>query len=223
MFCGGDKSIGTMDREHFVPRCLWSGRRPDKTLVMPAHVACNRTYSEDNEYFRDVLVAQEGVQRHPEARCLQLGQLRRKMEKRTGAFWKSFRNLGLRRLKTASGLLLGRHPVFDVDWPRIETVLKNVVKGVFYKLKGRPVPCECPVQVCRAEAAATQPFFHSLVGMMVPWQGFGDDVFACRYVTDDRHDDALACLLMFYRFSIFFGMTMPASLRTTPGEEAVVT
>jgi hypothetical protein len=189
---------------------------------MPAHVACNQKYSDDNEYFRDVLVAQEGIQRHPVARQLQHGQLRRKMEKLPGAFFKTFRNLGLRRLKTKSGLLLGRHPVFDVDWSRVETVLENVVKGVFYKLKGRPAPCECPIRVCRAEAAANEPFFNALVEKMVPWQGFGDDVFACRYVTDDRHQDALACLLMFYRFSVFFGMTMPASLRTEPGEEQAV-
>ena len=67
MFCGGNESLGAMDREHFVPKCLWSGPRPDKTFVMPVHVACNRKYSDDSEYFRDVLVAQEGIQRHPAA------------------------------------------------------------------------------------------------------------------------------------------------------------
>src|SRR5438128_12449953 len=56
MFCGGDESLGLMNKEHFVPRALWAGKRPPGTITVPAHLSCNQSFSDDNDYFRTFLV-----------------------------------------------------------------------------------------------------------------------------------------------------------------------
>jgi hypothetical protein len=35
MICGKDRSFGPMSREHFVPKGLWAGKRPDRTVTLP--------------------------------------------------------------------------------------------------------------------------------------------------------------------------------------------
>ena len=65
MFCGDQIPAGQLTMEHFVPKGLWEkGYRPNKMKTLPAHQACNQSFSGDNEYFRDVLVMENGVQQH---------------------------------------------------------------------------------------------------------------------------------------------------------------
>ena len=61
VYCGKDESFGKLTVEHFVPRCLWDKERPDGTLTVPAHEQCNKRYSADNDYFRDVLAISDSV------------------------------------------------------------------------------------------------------------------------------------------------------------------
>src|SRR5215471_20943732 len=140
MFCGGDESFGPMNKEHFVPKCLWSGPRPNLTRTVPAHVECNKACSDDNEYFRDALVLEDGSQNHPEARKLQDGALLRKIRKRPGGFKHILKNSGYRPVFSPSGLYVEHAFAFVVDWPRMQRVLFNIMKGVFYTVYDEPMP-----------------------------------------------------------------------------------
>lgn len=212
MFCGGGPELGKMNREHFVPRNLWSGARPRFTKSHWAHVACNGACSQDDEYFRDVLLSQESIDRHPEARAVVNGPLRRTIERAPRKASKTFKNLGLRAAVTPAGIYVGERPCFDVEWSRMERVLQKVVKGIFCESQKRLVPQDCRIRVGRAQAlinAGLCGIFESLG----PWVGFGDDVFACRYRRDSRNADMMICLMAFYRFSYFYGLVVPSDVR----------
>jgi len=52
--------MGPMNKEHFVPKCLWADQRPAHTKTVPAHKECNSKFASDNDYFRDVLIERAG-------------------------------------------------------------------------------------------------------------------------------------------------------------------
>jgi hypothetical protein len=211
MFCGKDKSFGKMSREHFVPKGLWSGRRPDRTVTLPAHVSCTAAFAEDNEYFRDVLAMDAFAVNHPEAKQIVEGELKRKIETHFGSIAKTMRGAAVRPIFTPSGLYIGNHPTFKVDSDRIDRVLRNVVKGIFYRVTGRPVLATTEILILNQDVLKVDAY-QSLVPRMRPWTGFGDDVFGCRFVTDNTYPDVMVCSIQFYRRFLFVGHTVEHNL-----------
>jgi hypothetical protein len=194
-----------MNMEHFVPKCLWAGRRPEKTLTVPAHVACNSQFADDNEYFRTVIAFDDSCRVHPEAKRVLGGPVRRMMRNRPGHFLRQAKDYARRPRVTEMGLYLGYQPSFTIDTARIERVLQNVVKGLFYAVMGKPL---AQGRVIRIDSVGdlmdeNTRFF---VGRMGPVLHFGDDVFACRYTYPEDKED-IACLMAFYRHKMYFATT----------------
>ncbi|MCE9530025.1 MAG: hypothetical protein K8T89_02630 [Planctomycetes bacterium] len=204
VFCGKDESFGTMNVEHFVPRCLWDKERPAQTMTVPAHKKCNDRYSADNEYFRDMLAISEKCSKHPEVAKLNQGTLRRKLLKRRGYFVKNLKNVRVAPTYAETGLYVGHSPMFDWDWKRAETVLHNVMKGIFYAMNERPMPHEMQLDVGEVRDDADLVSLQKYVDAMCPWVGFGDDVFGARFVFHSA-DKYMYCLMQFYRSVTFFG------------------
>jgi len=212
MFCGKDESFGPMNREHFAFKGLWGGPRPNGTKTLPAHTSCNKKFSEDNEYFRDVLAMEADAEQHPEVKRLRNGKLNRKIRSRPGAVAKILKNLRSVPQFTPSGLYIGDALKFDVDWPRMERVLQNVIKGVYYTVVGEPLPQECIIRVIDVtDREITDESHLRVIELMVGWQSFGDDVFRCQYVTGNSVP-RINCLMQFYRKRCFLGEAMTQSL-----------
>jgi hypothetical protein len=202
MFCGDDKSRGQMSMEHFVPQGLWDGPLPRFMKTCPAHRACNQAYSQDNEYFRDVLVSEEGAKQHPEVQKLYSGKIKRKLLKQPGSLRRIFQDIGMRPVFTIGNVYIGHHPAFQVDWDRMKRVIKNVMRGIHYTTQQRPLPLTWKLGVLREEEIDHEGL-QGLFGKMVPnWENFGDDVFGCRYFFADT---SMAALMQFYRRRTFFG------------------
>jgi hypothetical protein len=213
MFCGKDESFGRMTVEHFVPKCLWDGKRPSFTRTVPAHMKCNNKYAADNEYFRDVLAFDDAASNHPEVIKLTDGTLDRKMRKRHGAVLKVLKNMRIRPRLTPAGLYVGHAPVFDCDWERMRIVLRNIMRGMFYTVKNYPLPQDMELKLTHIPDDTALLPAKSIVDQMSPCRGFGDDVFACRYVFHEN-DDYMVCLMHFYAARMFFGSAMiPADRR----------
>ncbi|MCL4204732.1 MAG: hypothetical protein KJ000_19790 [Pirellulaceae bacterium] len=206
MFCGGEIESEELTMEHFVPKCLWEkGHRPDKTKTLPAHKDCNNAFSEDNEYFRDVIVMEEGAERHPEGQRVREGAIQRKLNERFGSIVKSLKNLRMRRVYTPTGIYLGNRPTFEVEWERFERVLCNVIKGVFYVARKQPLPRDFIISVSDIRTLDPE-WVTRTVSFMVPWQSFGDSAFCCRYVVSSKKPiEKITCLMQFYENRLFLG------------------
>lgn len=103
------------------------------------------------------------------------------------------------------GIFLGYQPTFTIDLGRIDRVLKNVVKGLFYVITNERLGEDREIgiwDVGDTLNANTRWF----VDRMVSWQSFGDDVFMCRYGFNQGRDD-IYCLMRFYQAKTFFAAT----------------
>jgi hypothetical protein len=211
MFCGKDELFGAMNREHFVPRCLWAGDRPQHTIVLPAHVTCNAAFSDDNNYFRDILVMDVRSGGHPEAQRVLEGPIQRKFEKRFGQVKQTLKGLTMRPAMTKGGVYIGYQPSFQVDADRFGRVLKNIVKGIVYKVTGHPVR-ETTVIHWWDTQKLQNGAYDEIIPLLSNWMSFGDDVFACRYLTDKTQPEMMICEMLFYRSRLFFAEAIPVEL-----------
>lgn len=210
MFCGKVIATEELSMEHFVPKGLWEdANRPPCIKTLPAHKSCNQFFSSDNEYFRDVLIMVEGAtQKCESARKVSAGSIRRKFQKRFGSIVKTAKNIAERPTQTSSGIYLGMLPSFEIDWPRMQRVLFNVMKGIFYQVEKTPMPQDFELEVYDTETLDFSPYKRT-VDSMVDWQSFGDDAFLCRYTFVRRPPtQAMACLMQFYRNRMFYGAAM---------------
>ena len=204
VFCGGDKSLGQMNKEHFVPKCLWANNRPAHTKTVPAHEKCNSALAMDNEYFRDVLVIEAGAGAHPEVEKLRSGEFERKLRKKPGEISSLLANVKLLPQVTPNGIYAGHSLAVRVDRERIDRVLYNVMRGVFYLVNREPMPLDWEWGISRQEEIPSDALLDIAEQMGPAWHTFGDDVFACRYIFD-YDKGAMQCFMRFYGGRIYIG------------------
>ncbi len=172
MFCGKDKSFGPMSDEHFVPQGLWEGPLPRFMKTCKAHRSCNGAFSQDNEYFRDALVAEAGAREHPEVQKLYAGKLKRKLLKQPGSVRKVLQDITMRPVFTPNNLYIGHHPTFRVDWERMKRVILNVMRGIYCTTQVKPLPLTWKIGILRDEEI-DHASLQELFSRMVPeWQNF---------------------------------------------------
>lgn len=212
MFCGEEIDDAELTREHFVPKCLWEkGNRPNETRTLPAHKSCNSSFSEDNDYFRDVLALEMGAEKNAAARLVQQGSLKRKFSKHPGAIRKNLSKTKHVWITLPSGLTI-RSLSYEVDSNKVTRVLWNVTKGIYYTTQGEPLPKDFVLEVVDlaiVDDEEYKAYVESTVKHMVGWQSFGDDAFACRYVvSSQRPITKMNCLMQFYSNRLFFGQAL---------------
>jgi hypothetical protein len=209
MFCGGDESFGPMNVEHFVPLCLWNGARPEKTRVCPAHKECNRKFSNDNEYFRDVMAMSAASSNHPEAVAIVNGPITRAIKRKKGSAFALVRDALPVTEVTLEGAAIRAGLASPVDMERIERVLQNITRGVWFQRNKCPLPQNIRVHAGPVNGT-TWPAYQPLIKLMTGWSGFGDDVFAFQAAVDQERPERIAILMQFYRNQIFLCLTWPA-------------
>jgi hypothetical protein len=108
--------------------------------------------------------------------------------------------------------------VFEVEWDRIERVLFNVMKGIFYVSQKRPLPKDFILCVKDVQEVEEQ-IVGQAASFMVPWQSFGDSAFACRYVVSSKEPiEKMTCLIQLYQNRIFLGEAISPALLGLDGE-----
>jgi hypothetical protein len=207
-YCGKAGARREMTQEHFVPKCLWEGHRPNRTLTVWVHHACNAGYSRDDEFFRTALVAMNGTERHPEAASVLQGTLARVMRKRPGVFLGHLGHLDFGPIESPSGLYLGNALTFTLDVPRFFRILRKIVLGLYYCKIGKPLPGDHGVHLAW-ENRHTRPVVEPLFPHMHSISDFGDDVFIYRWMRDPDDDRRTFWGLGFYKAVSFFAATLP--------------
>lgn len=215
MFCGERIAPADLTMEHFVPKGLWEkGKRPEGMKTLPAHLLCNRAFAEDNEYFRDILAMEEGAQLNAAADAVQRGALQRKLHSRPRELSKTLKNARVGDVTTRGGIALGARPVFEVEQERLDRVLFNVMKGIFYVAQGEPLFSKAKSFVADLRRAPKTILskIEAVAALMCPWQSFGDKAFACRYVISRRKSpEKMSCLMQFYENRVFYGEVVAPS------------
>jgi len=131
--------------EHVFPENLFNpGDRID-LVKLPAHRACNASYSKDDEYFRLCMTA--AAYEEPRAKMLWKGPVLRSVHRPESARYKSYiqSNVHDVEVRTEAGIVLGNATVMTQDPPRIERVVQRMARGLHTQLTGDILPVDWPV------------------------------------------------------------------------------
>ena len=181
---------------------------------MPAHRVCNGELAKDDEFFRDVLVAIRGVERHPEASDLIEGRVKRSYESRPHLLAQHLQRFALRPVLTPSGLYLGHAQAFEADPDRMDRILGKIARGLFYTKRRRPLASSHVVEWFHLSADNLE-YTQAVVSRMTPFENFGDTVFRYRHYLSERDQDASAWFLVFYDAIAFVARTVLREISQT--------
>ena len=194
VFCGEGESVGPMNTEHFIPKALWNGARPHGTKTVPAHISCNKAFSDDVDLFRDILAFDATTTDHPEVQKLLNGKLKRKIEKRARSIAMKTNPVVLPNI-TESGLYVGHAVFMQVDPGLVVRIIRNMARSLYYSEMAQLVPVNVDIAVTHLDNANVIQL-GEFVRSLGKTESFGDNVF--RYKREFE-PDAMACVLEFYK------------------------
>lgn len=137
-YCG---SPDPETRDHVPPKNLFPKPLPSDLITVPCCESCRSGTSDDDEYFRAMLLTAENLDGDSRINT-PLEAVSRSMQKKSkSGFSKLILNsISEAEFKTKAGIYLGRKPIFKFDRDRISNVLDRIVRGLFYREHGIPVP-----------------------------------------------------------------------------------
>ena len=120
---------------------MFSRPYPSDLLTVPCCEICQPGWSNDDEYFRTLVLSCDNLQTDPRTKRVTASVLRSLTKPSKKGFAKMMGDsLTLAELFTPSGLFVGKRPAIKVDSDRIERVLLRVLKALFYNEFRVPVP-----------------------------------------------------------------------------------
>jgi hypothetical protein len=137
VYCGRE---GPITDDHAPPRSFYPDPPPKNLITVPCCEACNKSFAKDDDYVRLIFTTAEGLMDNP-ARNALLPTVKRFAERKESKNILSslHRSLESGYYPTASGVLTKRQR-FVIDGERLDAFAKRIVKAVFYREKGYPVP-----------------------------------------------------------------------------------
>jgi hypothetical protein len=205
-------------KDHIPPKALFPASRRNVNLItVPACNSCNSQFSKDDTYFRDMLCMRQELSGNPAVQEL-LPVVVRSI---TGPKRERYLNYINSRFAeheavTESGENLGMQPTLKVDQTRTHSTLQRIVKGLFFNLKGQPLPQEYEVRTFTMEyvdslnseqlrqftAAVIAPLEQSML------EAVGERIFG--YRRSDSSDDfnSTAWHLVFYEKYFAYAVTL---------------
>jgi hypothetical protein len=180
---------------------------------VPACRECNDSYSKDDVYLRDVLVAHQEAGDCPQARDVQQAMLRSfsdpKQARYTSRFFSGVRVVNL---TTPAGLLLPRQPAMVVESRRLDRVITRIIRGLFYHEFGERIPPDyevrsfCVTDRLRQVPAEARDFIRNVFPIFnwSPIRLVGPGVFAYRVSLMPRDGYTSMWLLAFYEKVHYF-------------------
>ena len=149
-------------QEPHPPKCLIRKPYPANLLTVPSCEECNNSSSEDEEYFRLVMV---GLLCHTdEAELLFDGPISRSMD----------RNSNIEELMFGALRGADKTVILDVDYPRIIRIAEKIARGLEFITTGVPFPVDQQFEIDFAEVEGTSS--------VAP---YGSD-FTCRRLAEEQ-------------------------------------
>lgn len=139
IYCSVELDNESKSREHVIPRCLFSSEykknAKNDLWVVPACGMCNKSFSVDEEHFRNLLIKlAHGESSHADE--IFLGKHKRSLQRSKKLMKLTLDSLDLVNVFTPHGIyvkqMTGIH-ISENDWERYYNVLDKIVKGLFYK------------------------------------------------------------------------------------------
>jgi hypothetical protein len=214
-YCGSKDDLTT---DHVPPKSLFPKPRPSNIITVPACRKCHFDTSEDDEYFRLMLLVREDVGEHPKAQANLDPIFRSLKRKEAEGLRKSFsQSISMVELHTTGGLYIGDQPVYNVDMTRIPSVVERVVRGLYFAETCNPLGRNNKVLVYDDEYFLKRPESCKWaekkivlpLATIVP-KGIDDNMFLYRHFIADENPSCSVWGMSFYGGVSFLCCTVPS-------------
>lgn len=143
-------------RDHVISRALFTAR-PTNLITVPVCRPCNEEKARHESYFRDLLVVDLATHKHPEARAVFTGPMRRAIGRNQSRLaLEARRNPLFRSLVTPQGLYLGEYPAVIMDDAAVNCVLTMMARGFLYNLSKDRIPQDYVFEINRIDPFKTR-------------------------------------------------------------------
>lgn len=208
VYCG---SVGNITNDHIPPKALWAKPRPSDLKTIPSCHSCNKSFGQDDEYFRTTLAICRDVFDHEEIQKL-LPSVHRSLERpEQKNFTRSIINsIRMMNEYTGSGLYIGRAPGYNVNLARLYRTIERIVIGLFFCESGRRLPSTHTTWSISLVTEKRIPIeLAKVVNILFEVQPkyIGGKVFSYSYLFTTDDPNSSAWLMCFYEKIYFFGTT----------------
>lgn len=211
-----DKRVAA-EADHIPPACLFPSPRPNNLVTVPACSWCNRGASQDDEYFRMMLVMRSDAN-HPAAKKM-LDPVHRSLARpqKRGMLNALLRSMKKVRVRTPAGLYLGTATTYNADLIRMARVTDRIVKGLYWTAHNARLPdthtvrsfaesglgdLDSEMYLALSETVATLA--------RLPGTDIGKGVFSYSFQATGEDPATTAWLLRFYELESFLCITAPS-------------
>lgn len=139
-YCGKTSKV---TEDHIPPQCIFPKPRATGLIKVPCCEPCREGWSRDDEEFRRFVWSAAGAEKHPsfeKAADTIISSIQRPEAK--GYASRVLNSLEDVNVYSEAGIFLGIEPAMSLDWPRIEGVLKRIVRGLFFHKNKQLLPDE---------------------------------------------------------------------------------
>jgi hypothetical protein len=214
-YCGKEQCL---TRDHVPPRNLFPGPRSADLITVPCCEQCRTGWSDDDEYFRTVVVNADQLYGDNLAAPINDAMLRSLSKARKRRFSQMIIDSICKiPLETDSGIYLGHAPALKFDQDRVNRVSQRIVRGLFFHEKGYPIPLDYEV-IGLLKQFGMEPLLETLrqQGIKFPTvRVIQSGVFAYTFRATTEDPNTTMWLALFYQKLPFVGFTgLPEQLRT---------
>lgn len=184
VYCGKFKAC---NEEHVTPQCLWpkARKRPSRQeyVIIPVCPKCNNGKGRDDDYLRDLLIADIACEGNSVVEEVQQAFFRAAHTNRSDFARVAIRNMRSEPAFTPSGLYVGHFPTVPVDPKRVDRIFRLIARGLFWKLFARRIPENYVIEALKIphNDAAREIQREINLGATGPY-AIGNGVFYCYFL-----------------------------------------
>ncbi len=226
VFCGATEGLTP---DHVPPKCFFSKPLPNDLITVPSCERCNKGTEKDDEYFRDIVTCLAAFLHEAPPVQSVLEKVRRsyrrpEQARRLRAFLDASVAVDV---VAAGGVYICALPGHRVYKERIAGSLEKIVKGIFWKETGRPLPAQfrvgswCLVDRFGKPFDAAKRFANEIEILMKSTQprSVGHGTFVYRFHLARNPFVAAGMVFVFFDVVPFFALAGPRG-RVAPPERS---
>lgn len=204
-YCGRRRRL---TRDHIPPRSFFPKPRTSDLITVPSCVDCFGGWSNDDEYFKAVILTTNEVYEAPAAQQSIESLLRAMENPAKRGFARSFLDsIKEVDVQTEAGLYLGTAPILKIDRDRLNRVAERIVRGLFFHERRHPVPSGYEV-IGRVQQSGFDRILARLEGVAFPQvREIQHGVFSYTFKEAASDPDSTVWLAAFYDSLYFVGFT----------------
>jgi hypothetical protein len=196
-------------KDHIPPRRVFPEIPMGQLLTVPAHTSCNGKFSEDDELFRNLVIAASS--RTPEGLKAWDKQVvpswkenpgaKQQLQKRMMVFWVK---------DPISGTLI-RQQGLGAERELYERQVDRWTRGLYYRKFHEPFPVDMKVQIEKLKPPEISiPSLNEVMikhGVHPAWIHVEPNIFSYYYAVADENKHTTAAVFVFFNTEVFIGST----------------